>query len=458
MNLVVTEKFTGEKIQQLQLKDEKSFAEINDNIRKAFEFYKNSSSAVRKNILYGISQLIAAQKQEIADLISRESAKPMKYSLGEVDRAIYTFKLAAEECDKFDGQHLMLDGFLPNVEKEALVRYFPSGAVYGITPFNFPLNLVAHKVAPAIAVGAPIVIKPDLRTPLSALKLQNIALEAGLPLVCFQVALWKNETAENFLQYGEIKILSFTGSPKVGWHLKSKSGKKKVLLELGGNAGVIVTPSCTVDKIVSSLVNGMIAYSGQVCIHTQRVIVHESIYDELKTKLIEAYNGLKFGNPTDPQTDVSVMIDEENAKRVEQWVNEALEDGAVLLTGGKRNGAFYEPAILENVNPDCKVYCEEVFGPVAILQKYDDFKEAVDFINQSKYGLQAGIFTDNWHEAMYAFEHIECGGIILNDVPTYRSDRMPYGGMKDSGLGREGIRYAMMEYCEPKVLVWPRIS
>ena len=325
--------------------------------------------------------------------------------------------------------------------------------VGGISPFNFPLNLAVHKIAPAIASGCPIILKPSSTTPLSTLKLARIIDMTSLPKGAVSILSMDRKTGNLLVTDGRFKLLTFTGSPDVGWKMKQDAGKKKVILELGGNAAVVVTESADIDLSVAKCVVGGFSYSGQVCIHAQRIYVQDKVFSEFSEKFVNAVKKLKAGDPLDPNTEISAMIDEANAIRIEQWVNEALRDGAKILTGGKREGAFYPPTVLTETKSEMKVCALEVFGPVVTLEPYSDFEKVIDAVNKSRYGLQAGIFTNDLNQMNIAFDQIEVGGVIMNDVPTFRVDHMPYGGIKDSGLGREGVKYAIMEMMEPKILV-----
>lgn len=407
----------------------------------------------RFSILRKISDTIAMNRQQLATVLCRESAKPMRYALAEVDRAAQTFLAAAEESKRLPKEYLSLDWTPAGERKEGIVKYFPIGLVAGIAPFNFPLNLAVHKIAPAIAAGCPIILKPASSTPLSTLELARIIDQTELPKGALSV-LPMNRVAGNQLVTDErFSLLTFTGSPEVGWEMKKNAGKKKVVLELGGNAGVIVTRTADMETALKKCLVGGFAYSGQVCIHAQRFFVHSSLYANFLQRFAEMTAALKIGNPEDNSTDVGVMIDEENAKRVEQWVNEAVSAGAKIVCGGRRDKAFYMPTILTNTTSVMKVCSEEIFGPVVTVEPYDDFSDAVRMINETRYGLQAGVFTNDLHETDVAFNEIQTGGVIINDVPTFRVDHMPYGGIKDSGLGREGVKYAIHDMLEPRVLV-----
>ncbi|MFN3917379.1 MAG: aldehyde dehydrogenase family protein [Flavobacteriales bacterium] len=424
--------------------------------QQAFETYRNTPIYQRSEILRKISETILLQKEQLIDLVIEESKKPRIYALSEIDRTAHTFLIASEEAKRLPAEYFSLDWAASTQNTEALVRHFPVGVILGFTPFNFPFNLVAHKVAPAISAGCSIVVKPSPRAVKCAEKLQEIALQCGLPKHVFQVIDVPNTEASKLLQEPDVKMLSFTGSPTVGWMLKRESGKKKVALELGGNAAAIVTPTANYKEALKKCLIGGFAYSGQVCIHTQRIFVHESIYDKFLKDYASGASEFKYGNPQDYTTEISDLIDEYAATRVEEWIIEAVKQGAKLITGGKRSGCFVEPTVLTNTSADMKVSCEEVFGPVVIVEPYSFIEEAIERVNKSPYGLQAGIFTDSQSEINKAYNLLDVGGLIVNDSPTFRADHMPYGGVKDSGLGREGVKYAILEMMEPKVLVKPK--
>ena len=339
-----------------------------------------------------------------------------------------------------------------NKGRTGLVKYFPIGVVVGITPFNFPLNLVAHKVAPAIAAGCPIIIKPATQTPLASLELANIIKESGLDDKLFSVVTCKGSDMELAMRSAKVKKISFTGSPEVGYMIKEKAYDKKVTLELGGNAAAIVSNLDDIDDVVKRSVSGGFAYQGQVCIHLQRIYIQEDHYDNFKTKFIDETKRLVLGSQQDINVDIGPMIDSGEADRVISWIEEAKRNGASILVGGEREGNIVTPTIIENCDHEEKVNSLEVFGPVVVLHKYKKFKDAVDLVNDSKYGLQAGVFTNDMREIMYAFDNLEVGGVVVNDVPTFRSDNQPYGGVKQSGSGREGVKYAIEEMSELKIL------
>ncbi len=414
-------------------------------------------SFARYEVLMKIAELIRQERTDFARLICLESAKPIRYALSEVDRAIQTFIIAAEESKRLPKEYIDLDWTQAGEGKEGLVRYFPIGLVAGISPFNFPLNLAVHKIAPAIAAGCPIILKPATTTPLSTLKLAQIICKVELPKGAVSILPMDRKTGNLLVTDPRFRLLTFTGSPEVGWKMKQQAGKKKVVLELGGNAAVIVTESAEIDQAVAKCVVGGFSYSGQVCIHAQRIYVHKKVFNDFADKFISAVKNLRVGDPMDENTEISAMIDEANAIRVEEWVNESVNDGAKILTGGLRDGSFYPPTALTGTNSRMKVCALEVFGPVVTLEHYSNFEEACTEVNSGNFGLQAGVFTQDLRQMNQAFNQILVGGVIINDVPTFRVDHMPYGGVKDSGLGREGVKYAIMDMMEAKILVKSRL-
>ncbi len=407
----------------------------------------------RYRILSFISRELENRKAEFAGLISLEAAKPLRYALAEVERSVQSFSIAAEECRRLPQEYLSMDWTPAGNRKEGLLRYYPVGIVAGISPFNFPLNLAVHKIAPAIASGCPILLKPSSTTPLSTLFLAKILDISGLPPGAVSILPMDRVTGNKLVTDERISLLSFTGSPLVGWEMKKQAGRKKVVLELGGNAGVIISKGANLEVAATQCTGGGFSYSGQVCIHTQRIYVIQDLFEEFALKYVQKVLQLKKGDPMDPATEISVMIDLVNALRVESWVQEALSGGARLLCGGKRTGSYYEPTILTNTLDSMLVCKAEVFGPVVILEPVTSFEEAVLKINSGNFGLQAGVFTDSIREMNFAFSELEVGGVIINDVPGFRMDHMPYGGVKDSGSGREGIRYAMADMMEPRLMV-----
>jgi glyceraldehyde-3-phosphate dehydrogenase (NADP+) len=406
----------------------------------------------RTRILAGIADQIAARRDEFAHLITATTGKPIAFSRGEVDRSVFTFRIASEEAGRLEGHVLPLNLAEGSRDRFGLVRRFPIGPIAAITPFNFPLNLVGHKLAPAIAVGNPVVLKPSSNAPHVALKLAAIALEAGLPEGCLHVVPCSGSSTGQLIENEEIKLLSFTGSAVVGWGLKSRAGKKKVVLELGGNAGVIVDRSANTEACAPRIALGAYGNAGQSCISVQRILVHHELFDSFLEKFIDISRRTKTGDPFDEQTVVGPMIDEAAARKVEEWIGDAVTQGARVQCGGERTGAMLSPTVLTNISPGMKVCGEEVFAPVVTMEPFADLDEAVRKVNDSPYGLQAGIFSNDFHGVFRAFENLEVGGVVVNDYPTYRIDHMPYGGVKASGFGREGVRYAMEEMTEMKLM------
>ncbi len=431
-------------------------AELDQAIKAAetvAEEIRNTPSYIRYDILKQISEDLFSLRQQFAEMITLESGKPVRYSLAEVDRSIQTFTVAAEESRRLPAEYFSIDWTPAGKGKEGFVKYFPIGIVAGIAPFNFPLNLAVHKIAPAIAAGCPIILKPSSLTPLSTLMLAQLIDKTVLPKGAVSILPMNRETGNKLVTDERVSLLSFTGSPEVGWKMKSQAGKKKVVLELGGNAGVIVSHGTDLESAVAKCVAGGFSYSGQVCIHTQRIYVLNGLFESFSEKFVEKVKLIKQGNPIDPVTDIAVMIDEANAIRVENWINEAVKGGARILSGGKRENSFMQPTVLTDTNEFMQICSAEVFGPVVVIEPVDTFAEAISRLNSGRFGLQAGVFTDSINEMNLAFNQLQIGGVIINDVPTFRVDHMPYGGIKDSGSGREGVKYAIMDMLEPRLLV-----
>lgn len=407
----------------------------------------------RADALMMISAGIRRGKEEFTRTIVSEAGKPWKAASAEVERAAITFLHAAGEATRLGGEVIPLDIGVRGMGRFGLYRRFPVGLVAGITPFNFPLNLVAHKVAPAVASGCPLILKPASKTPVSALLLAGLIADSGLPDGAVNVLPCASGDASPLIEDERVRMLTFTGSAEVGWDLRSRAGKKKVTLELGGNAGVIVHDDADVVLAAGRCCAGAFGYSGQVCISVQRVFVQEKVYQEFLEELVRGAEALRVGDPHDPDTDVGPMIDMENALRIERWVDEARERGAEILTGGVRSGQIYPPTVLTGVPHDIPLYSREAFGPVVVVEPYERFEDALHAVNDSIYGLQAGVFTRDISRVMQAFEVLEVGGVVLNDAPTFRMDNMPYGGVKSSGSGREGVRFAVEEMTEMRMLV-----
>jgi acyl-CoA reductase-like NAD-dependent aldehyde dehydrogenase len=418
-----------------------------------FEEARRLPVHARAEALMHVSRRIAERKDELAELIAREGGKPLKWATVEATRAISTFRWAAEEARRGHDDVMRLDTEASLGSRLGIVRRFPVGPVLGITPFNFPLNLVAHKVAPALATGSPIVIKPATATPIGALSLAELIDETDLPHGMYSVLPVSGSKAEGMAKDDRYRKISFTGSPGVGWHLKSLDPRKKVTLELGGNAGVIVHSDADLDHAAARLAFGGYYQAGQSCISVQRILVQSEVHDDFLSRFTKQVESLKVGDPMDPATDVGPVIDAGSLDRIAQWVDEAVAGGAEVVTGGKRNDPFYEPTILTDVTPDMNVCKEEVFGPVTTVMRYETFDDAIASVNDSKYGLQAAVFTRDVERAMLAHRELQVGGVIVNDSSAFRADQMPYGGSKDSGFGREGLRWAMEEMTEPRIVV-----
>lgn len=400
-----------------------------------------------------IAEGIEKRKKEFAETIAREAAKPIDLARGEVERDISTFAWAAGEAERFTGEMIPLDTQPGGRGKRGWTKRIPRGVIYGITPFNFPLNLVGHKVAPALASGNAIIIKPSKKTPLTSLLLGEVFLECGLPKSALQVTPMNTDYMDTVFDDERVKMISFTGSDKVGWMLKERSKKKAISLELGGNAPVIVDETADLSKAVERTSMGAFVYAGQVCISVQRILLHQKIADQFTERIIEKAQNLRRGDPLKDKTELSAMISEDEAERAKNWVEEALQNGARLLCGNNRDGSFLNATLLTETNPEMRVVAEEIFAPVAVIERFDDFQESVEMANHSRYGLQAGVFTNDLNNSHYAADYLEYGGVIINDVPTFRVDNMPYGGVKDSGFGREGVKYAMEEMSEIRLIV-----
>jgi glyceraldehyde-3-phosphate dehydrogenase (NADP+) len=400
-----------------------------------------------------IADGIAARREEFARTIATESGKPLTAARGETDRAVATFTFASEEARRFTGETIPVDTQALGRGRYGWTERIPRGVIYGITPFNFPLNLVAHKVAPALASRNAIIVKPSPRTPLTALLLGEVFLESGLPVAALQVLPMEIPLIDVVLDDERVAMISFTGSADIGWKLRERAARKAVALELGGNAPVIVDETADVKYSVERTAMAAFNYAGQVCISAQRIFVHEKIADKWTTGFVERARTLRTGDPLDEATELSVMIDEQAARRAEEWIKEAVGAGARLLCGGARRGALLEATVLTDVHNEMRVCSEEVFAPVATVQTFDDFSAALAEANNTRYGLQAGVFTRETRRMYEAAQALEFGGVMINDAPAFRVDNMPYGGVKLSGAGREGVRYAMEEMTEQRMIV-----
>jgi acyl-CoA reductase-like NAD-dependent aldehyde dehydrogenase len=449
----VTNPFTGQVIAEVSQASQVDAEAAIESTVEAASAMASLPTHARFYVLQKIAGVLYDRREEFAGLMTAEAGKPITDARREVNRAVQTFTVAAEEAKRIPGDVIPLD-WTPGTDGHlGILRRYPIGPVLGITPFNFPLNLVAHKVAPALAAGNSILIKPAPQTPLTALLLGEVALEAGIPPGGLNVVPCDNSIAERLVVDPRFKLLSFTGSAAVGWMLKTKAGKKKVVLELGGNAGVIVEPDADLDVAAQRCAVGGFTYAGQTCISVQRIFVHHSVADLFTTKLLLQVARLKAGDPSDEATVVGPLINASAVTRVEDWIGEAVSQGARVLLGGKRMGSIVEATVLSDVTPTMKVSCQEVFGPVVTLTSYRRFDEAIAALNRSDYGLQAGVFTQNVDKVFHAFRHLEVGAVLVNEIPTFRADHMPYGGVKDSGIGREGVRAAIEEMTEPRLLV-----
>lgn len=449
--------YTNEVVGEYYAASDKHFNESAEYLTKITKEFYNLPVYKKAELLYAVSKKITEQKNEIAKLITDETGKPIKFSLIEVDRAILTFRLGAEECSRIGGEVLSLDLLKGSENKTGIVRRFPVGMILGITPWNFPINIVAHKISPALASSNPIMLKPSSSSMLTAIALGKIILEAcnelGIGFSPVNVLTLSGTDIVKHIADDRIKLISFTGSSDIGWGLKRKADRQKVSLELGGNAGVIVNNDADIQSAAAKITLGGFAQAGQSCISVQRVYIHEKIYDETRSRLIDEAKKIKFGNPYDEDTVIGPMITEDEAIRAEKWIIEAKAAGASILTGGKRGGAVLEPTIIENAPNTVNVKCSEVFAPIITIEKFSSFEAAVAEINNSRFGLQAGVFTDSMKDIMYAYNNIHAGGVIINEASAYRMDAMPYGGVKDSGNTREGVKYAIKEMTEEKILV-----
>ncbi len=452
--LDVINPFDGATVARTWLAGPAEFDRATDAAIAAAPAMRGLAAYERSAILSAASGEIRNRRDEIARAISLEAGKPIKDATTEADRATMTFQVAAEEARRLEGDVIPIDLASHGKGRLAITRRFPIGPVAAISPFNFPFNLAAHKVAPAIAAGNPVVLKPASKTPISALLLGEIVQSAGLPPGAISVLPMDRETGDRLVTDERYKLLTFTGSSAVGWRMKARAGKKRVILELGGNAGVIVDDGADLDFAAARVTAGGFAFAGQSCIAVQRVFVHDRVFDEFASKLVANVERLKFGDPIDQSTDLGPLIEEDEAARIDAWVKEAMAAGARALTGGRRCGrAMYMPTVLVDVPLDAKVCTQEVFAPLVALAPFTDFQRALELMNASSYGLQAGIFTPSLEHTLAAFDALDVGGVMVNEVPTWRIDHMPYGGVKDSGLGREGPRYAIEEMTELKLLV-----
>lgn len=445
--------YNGEVIAEVCLADDAAAEEAVRSVAQAAVEMKRLPAHVRAAACAEIAEALRQRQEEFAQVMVAEAGKPLADARREVLRAIQTFLVASEEAKRVGGEVIPLD-WTPGMDRYlGLTRRMPVGPVLGITPFNFPLNLVAHKVAPALAIGTAMLVKPAPQTPLTALLLGEVVQQTRLPPGALNVVPCDNVVAQRFVEDERFSVLSFTGSAAVGWMLKSKAGKKRVLLELGGNAGVIIEPDADLDLAAQRCATGGYGYAGQTCISVQRILVQESVSAAFTEKLLALVRGLKVGDPRREDTVVGPVINQAAVSRIEHWVQEAVQRGARRLHGGGRTGNVFDPVVLTDVAPDMKVSCEEIFGPLVSVVSYRTFDDALRLLNESRYGLQAGVFTRDVNRIFQAFRELEVGAVLANEIPTFRADHMPYGGVKDSGLGREGVRYTMEELSELRLLV-----
>lgn len=452
-DLIVYDKYTGNIASKVALADAGIIDQAISSAVLAQHALKQFSAYERQAVLDHCVERFKQRFDELAYSLCVEAGKPIKDAEGEVTRLIDTFRIASEEATRINGEVLNMEISARAKGYQGMTKRVPIGPCSFISPFNFPLNLVAHKVAPAIAAGCSFILKPASMTPIGALLIGEILAETNLPDGAFSILPCHREGAELFTKDERLKLLSFTGSPKVGWALKAQAGKKPVILELGGNAACVVDEDADIDDAVQHIVIGAFYQSGQSCIGVQRLFIHESCYEEFTNKLVEATRKLKMGDPKVPETFIGPIISKNEAERLSSWIDEAVSAGANILCGGHRDGVMLEATLLENVGKDQKLRNEEAFGPVAILDKFNDFDQVLADINDSQFGLQAGIFTRDIYKAHKAWDTLEVGGVIIGDTPSWRVDHMPYGGVKNSGLGREGVKYAIQDMTELRLMV-----
>ena len=446
---------TGEIIARAPLGDIQTLEAALGAARQALPRVRTQPAHERSTLLQAIAQCLAQRRAEFVDTIVAEAGKPIVFAEAELARAITTFTAAAEEARRQHGEVLDMDAFPSGEGHFGVTRRFPLGVIYGISPFNFPLNLVAHTVAPCLATGNVLVLKPALTTPLTALLLAEVLDRAGVTPGQINIVTCPNEMAGHLVGDPRVKMVSFTGSPAVGWKLKEKCGKQRIALELGGNAGVIVHEDADLDGTIPAIATGGFAYAGQSCVSVQRIFVHAPIYEAFRERFVaHVRDHVRWGDPRQRETVVGPLIDLAEVDRVSRWIRDAEAAGARILLGGDVQGRFLKPTILENVDAHLDICSKEVFGPVVTLHRYEQFEEALARLNDSSFGLQAGVFTRDMRRAMQSFVSLDVGGVLINNVPTFRVENMPYGGIKDSGFGREGIRYAMEEMTEMKSLIF----
>jgi acyl-CoA reductase-like NAD-dependent aldehyde dehydrogenase len=454
--LSVTNKFDQNIIATIPYADASEVQYAISNSVQGFQLFSKFSALERHDLLLKIRDGIHLEKEKFINLIVSEAGKPIDYARAEIERSLMVLQLAAEEAMRISGEVVPMNYGIGS-GRTAFTKRIPIGPVLAISPFNFPLNLALHKIAPALAAGCSVILKPSPFTPLTALALASLCKRVGLPPGVLNVVVCRNEEAELMLKDDRIKMLSFTGSADVGWSLKAKAGKKKVVLELGGNAAVIVDRSANLDEAAKAIAFSAYNYAGQVCISVQRIFVDHSIFDQFLEKFKMAVSELKMGSPVQEGVSIGPIIDRSHLERLQTWINEAKIKGAQIVFGGDvidLNHNLLAPTLITNTQEEMKIVCEEAFGPIAVIERVQYFDEVIRVINRSRYGLQAGLFTNQISQMKYAEEHLEVGALIINGVPGFRVDSMPYGGVKDSGLGREGLRYAIEEMTEPRLLVY----
>lgn len=452
-NLEVVDKYTGEVATRVPLADGATIDQAIDLADRAAPLMAALKPYERQQMLYDCMVAFEERRDELALSLCIEAGKPIADAEGEVTRLIDTFRVAAEEAVRIGGETIPLEISARAGGYRGMTQRVPLGPCAFISPFNFPLNLVAHKVAPAIAAGCPFVLKPASATPVGALIMGEIMADVGLPEGAFSILPCPRDGAEQLVTDDRLKLLSFTGSDAVGWRLKAKAGKKRVVLELGGNAACVVDETADIDDAVDRLVMGAFYQSGQSCISVQRILIHEAVYDRLRERLVSKVKALKSGDPKDRSTFIGPLISEKDARRLQSWIEDAVAAGGRVLCGNERNGAMLSATLLEDVPTEEKLCQEEAFGPVAVLSRFSDFEAALETVNTSRYGLQAGVFTRDLYRAQMAWDRLDVGGVVVGDVPSWRVDHMPYGGVKDSGIGREGLRYAIEDMTEIRLLV-----
>lgn len=447
--------YSGEEIAQIAMADKELTVQAIDAAYNARGVMAKMPAHQRADILEKVVALLKEKAAEAAEIIALESAKPIMFAKAEVTRTIETYKFSAEEAKRIHGETIPFDAAVGGVNRIGYTLREPIGVIGAITPFNFPMNLVAHKVGPAIAAGNTIVLKPASQTPLSALFIAGIFEEAGLPAGVLNVVTGPGGTVgEAIVEDDRVSMVTFTGSPSVGIGIRNKAGLKKTTLELGSNSALIIDKDIDIDQIIDRCIMGAFSNQGQVCISLQRVYAHEDVYEEFVAKFTEAAKKLKIGNPLDPDTYISALISKGEAERALSWIEETKGSAATITAGGKLQDGILEPTIITDADHELNVSCQEAFAPVVVVNKVSAIEEAIEQVNDSRFGLQAGIYTNNVKNALYASRELHVGGVMINDVPTYRVDQMPYGGVKESGTGREGIKYAVEEMTEMKLVVW----